>query len=135
MKILEEFWENQIGKSEIIKDHFAPIIVFKSIQFYDQSLLKLTIEFLEKLLWHSNETYDSVMNAMYHLKVEKGHKIKYETILSGLKESKNILAIKIILKYLVVICESQTDERKKANTKTELVHAGMPDILTVLFPF
>lgn len=131
LKILAEIWEDELGKQTIATHKLAATLIFKNYQHYNYQLLKLTLDLLGKMLWHSNDTFELVMDGMNKYKLERNLRFKFESFLITLKESKNILVIEAVILFLVVICESQIDERRKANTKTELVLAGIPQILEV----
>lgn len=131
LKILEHIWNTELGKQTLVTHKYAATLIFKNYQQYNYQLLKLSLDLLGKMLWHSNDTFELVMDAMNKYKVERGLRFKFESFMITLRESKNILVIEAVILFLVVICESQIDERRKANTKTELVLAGIPQILEV----
>jgi hypothetical protein len=133
LKILEHVWSSEHGRQTIVNHKFAATLIFQNYQHVNYQLLKLTLDLLGKLLWHSNESFELVMDAVNKYKLERGLRFKFEGFMITLRESKNILVLEAVILFLVVICESQIDERRKANTKTELVLAGIPQILEVIF--
>lgn len=135
LKIINQVCSKDEGVKEFLKINDSVTIVFFNLNFFHVELTVNVLEILRKLVWASETNLMVLLEAITKFKNEYKFRYRFEPFLKIIKESKNLVLVESMIKFLNSILSSRVGRNQILILQAEFKMLNCQSILEVRLIF